>query len=102
MNKIIKRIILGLLVIATLGLASYGAYTLYNIAVEDAAQRIKAKVAEGVAEGASKGVRNMINPLNWFRGIFGHKKRTTDTKAETQKDASPEEKSTDNSDESDD
>jgi hypothetical protein len=85
MNKIIKRIILGLLVIATLGLASYGAYTLYNIAVEDAAQRIKAKVAEGVAEGASKGVRNMINPLNWFRGIFGHKKKTVDNKAESKK-----------------
>jgi hypothetical protein len=82
MNKIIKRIIIGIFVILTLGFASYGAYTLYNIAIEDAAQRIKAKVAEGVAEGASKGVKNIINPLNWFSGIFGHKKRTVSPNTE--------------------
>ena len=87
MNKIIKRIIITLLIIGTLGLASYGGYTLYNIAVEDAALRIKARVAEGVAEGASKSVRNILNPFSWFKGIFGRKKKSATPKPEVDKTA---------------
>lgn len=73
MNRFFKRISIGLLVIGSLLLAGYGAYRLYEAAIEDATRRIKQGVTEGVSKGISSGIVDTINPLTWPAKIFGSK-----------------------------
>lgn len=41
--------------------ACYGLFVVYNIAIEDATNRIR----QGVAKGVGKGIKDMINPFKW-------------------------------------
>lgn len=65
-----KKTAVGLVIIITTMLIAYGGYTLYNYAIENAIQRIKA----GVTTGIRKSVVSAINPVTWVGKIFGHKK----------------------------
>lgn len=69
MDKSLKKIIIGLLVIATIVLIGYTGYKLYEYAVQDATKRIK----RGVAEGVGEGIGDAINPLSLPSKILGGK-----------------------------
>jgi len=57
MRKLLKI----LLILGIISLVCFGAYTLYEIVLEDAIHRIK----QGVAKGVGKGIRNTLNPFKW-------------------------------------
>ncbi len=68
MDTFTKRlIIIVLVVIALVGIAGFVGYRFYNYAIEDASQRIRTGVSEGVQEG----VGGMLNPLNLPGKLFG-------------------------------
>ena len=73
MHSIIKKIIIGLSIIALLAAAAYVGYRVYNNAVEDATSRIKEGVKEGVSEGVGEGISGALNPLNIPGKIFSRK-----------------------------
>lgn len=73
-----KKIVIGLIIIATTLLIAYGGYRLYNYAIENAIERIK----KGVTTGIRKKVTSAINPLTWPGKIFGHHKKHKDENKE--------------------
>ncbi len=66
----VKKIIIGLIIIATIASIGYGGYALYNYAVENAIKRIKQSVSISV----KKSVISAINPFSWAGKLFGHRK----------------------------
>ena len=67
MENILNQLFKALVIIAAVIGLAYGAYQLYNIAIDDATNKIRAGVSEGVQEGAGKA----MNPLGMVKGIFG-------------------------------
>lgn len=73
MNSLLKKILIGLSIIALIAVAAHVGYRIYNEAVEDATRRIKEGVREGVSEGVGEGIGGALNPLNIPKKIFGRK-----------------------------
>lgn len=71
MYELFKKLVLVLVTIAALIVISYAVMKIYNAAVEDAANRIKTGVSQGVTEG----VGGSLNPVKMIGGIFGGGKR---------------------------
>ncbi len=78
MNSIIKKILIGiaaiLLIFAAVEIGYFiydEVYRIYNAAVDDATNRIKAGVREGVTEGVGQGLKGALNPLKLPGKIFG-------------------------------
>jgi hypothetical protein len=70
-----RNILLTLVIIASIVAFGYGAYWLYNVVVEDATNRIRIAVSQGVSEGISDGIINAVNPLTLPAKIFGGDKK---------------------------
>ena len=63
MDNFIRKIILWVLVIAGILIAGYVGYSLYNYMVQDATQRIR--------QGVSEGIGDAVNPANMAKKMLG-------------------------------
>lgn len=70
-----KKFMITIGLIVSLAMLGYGAYWLYNVVIEDVANKIRIAVSQGVSEGISDGIGNTINPLTLPARIFGTSKR---------------------------
>ena len=61
-----KKIIMWLLIVASLVVAGYVGYKVYDYIMKDATQRIK----QGVSAGVSEGIGDAVNPLNMTKKML--------------------------------
>lgn len=67
MDDSVKKLVMGIILIAVLIFAGFMAVKIYNAAVEDATKRIK----QGVTEGVEEGVGGAMNPIKLPGKILG-------------------------------
>ena len=70
MIEFLKKFVLFLITVAAIIVIGYAAYKLYNAAMDDASNRIRTGVSQGINDGIGKS----LNPIGLIGGVLGGKR----------------------------